>query len=76
MNPYIRGGRAIFRKLPDNKAECVIDFRDVSLLPSVLFFLNNAQHEGEQFVRESNDLLYLKLRQKDEEIERLKKLIL
>ncbi len=55
--PYCRGIKAIFRKLPDNGAECVIDFRDESLLSSVLFHLNGEYHESQMFVRESNELL-------------------
>lgn len=38
---YIRGAGAIFERLPDNKAQCVIaDFRDERLLPGVMWYLN------------------------------------
>lgn len=70
--PYCRGGTAIFRKLPNNRAECVIDFRDVSLLPSVLFHLNGEYHDSQMFIRESLDQLRTQLVEANAEIERLK----
>lgn len=54
--PYCRGANAIFRKLPNNGAECVIDFRDASLLPSVLFHLNGEYHQSQMWIRESLEL--------------------
>lgn len=71
---YCRGANAIFRKLPDNGAECVIEFRDVSLLPSVLFHLNGEYHDSQMFVRDSNELLRSQLSEAKAEIERLKQL--
>jgi hypothetical protein len=70
---YCRGANAIFRKLPNNGAECVIDFRDVSLLPSVLFHLNGEYHDSQMHLRESNDLLYAQIAELKAEIERLKR---
>lgn len=70
--PYCRGPGAIFRKLPNNGAECVIVFRDPSLLPSVLFHLNGEYHDSQMFIRESLDMLREQLAEAKAEIERLK----
>lgn len=70
--PYCRGAASIFRKLADNKAECVIDFRDESLLPSVLFHLNGEYHESQMFLRESNDLLRKEIESLKEELSRIR----
>lgn len=70
--PYCRGSNTIFRKLPNNGAECVIDFRDPSLLPSVLFHLNGEYHDSQMFIRENLDLLRVQVASQAAQIERLR----
>ncbi len=70
--PYCRGSNAIFRKLPNNGAECVIDFRDPSLLPSVLFHLNGEYHDSQMFIRENLDLLRAQIAAQSAQIEKLR----